>query len=143
MVIRIIQILAYSVTVLVGIGTIIGIIVARRKRWFQQLKPFSKMASIVNIFMAEMLPSILEKFEKQELCPDGTLVKWVTLISKDKISIISSPKILNDKGKKLLEESGIKEIINNNKSELIKKLKDKKLKNLLDIEKHNLGLIYI
>lgn len=133
---KILQILAYSVTVLAGIGTIIGIIVAWRKRWFQQLKPFSKMANTVNIFMAEMLPSILEKFESKDLCPDGTLVKWVTLISKDKISI-SSPKILNEKGKKILEESGIKEIIDNNKSELIKKLKDKKIKNLLDIEKQS------
>lgn len=130
MVTQTLQILAYSITVLVGISTIIGFIIGWKKHWF---RPMREMANRVNLFMAELLPPILKKFESKDLCPEDTLVKWVSLISKDKISI-SSPKVLNEKGEKILEESGIKEIIDNNKSELIKKLKDKKLENLLDIE---------
>lgn len=130
------QIATYSITILVGVSTIVGLIVAWRKRLFQQLKPFSKMANTANIFMAEILPAVLDKFEKKDLCPNGTLIKWVTIIAKDTFST-ASPKTLNDKGVKLLEESGIKKIVNDNKSELEKKLKDQKLKNFLDIEKQS------
>lgn len=107
------------VIIVVGIGTIIGFIIGWRMHW---TKPIMKMAKTFNAFTSEILPSLLEYFEKKDLAPKDTLINWTRLISSDSFSV-SSPKQLNAFGQKLLEESGMKEIIDNNIDKFLEKLK--------------------
>jgi len=126
---QILEIITSIITIIVGIGVIIGFFIAWRKRSFVVIE---KMAKTFNLFMAEILPSLLGGFEEREIIEKGTLASWTTKISSDMYSIQSLKK-LSEIGEQLLEKSGMKKIIDDDKESLLAKLEKQKFRNISDV----------
>ena len=126
-VLRIGAYLAAIATALLAVG---GVILAWSKHW---LKPLHKLASTGNAFAGNILPDVLDSFEKAKLAPEGTYKKWNNIIH-EKYYMTQSPKYLNEKGKKILKDSAIDKIIDERYDSLLKKMEGHDLTTALDVE---------
>lgn len=146
-VVRIIQVISGVIGIIVGVGAIIGVFIAWRKRLTERLGLFTKTATMLsehlefftrtattlNSFLTKVMPSMLEGFEKKELVPKGTLREWASLTTENRFSV-SSLRQLNEKGQKLLEESGMKKIIEDNVDNLLSRLEEEEVESPREVE---------